>query len=154
MKLTTTGLKAEKTPRNELFEYLKGYFPNNPALMTSLKEGAIWEYVIMTPNLDDNDGKTILTFHLIKNSDENLEMFEGNAPNKPDLILYFTEKAIVSLIEGSPPADQYYKAYRHIMSNPTDELDLDYKINKPRLKLWRLGYRSWSKLYKFTQIQR
>ncbi|MHA1132596.1 MAG: hypothetical protein ACTSQQ_17555 [Candidatus Helarchaeota archaeon] len=148
--MTTTGLKIEKTPRNALFEYLKGYFPNNPDLMTSLKEGAIWEYVIKAPNLDDPDSKTILTFYLVKNNDNTLEMIEGNAPTRPDLILYFTEKAITTLIHDSPSAEKYYEAYRYIMNNPTDELDIDYKVNKPRLKLWRIGYRTWSiKLYYF-----
>lgn len=139
---------------SELYNYLQGYFPNNPDLMTSLKPGALWEYIIRAPNLDGDDSETVLTFHLTKKTEDSLEMVEGNAPTKPDLILYFTEKAIISLIAKDPPADKYYAAYRFIMNNPTNEIDLDYKINKPRLKLWRKGYRTWSKLYKFSHIQR
>jgi hypothetical protein len=137
----------------EFFEFMKEYFPRNPELMTSLKPGAIWEYVIKAPKLDDQKSQTILTFHLIKREDETLELHQGEAPRKPDLILYFTERAILNLISGFPSAKQYYKDYRQIMNNPTHDIDLDYKINKPRLKLWRLGYRAWSKLYKFTSIQ-
>ncbi len=137
----------------ELFDCLKGYYPKTPELMDHLKPGAIWEYVIKSPTLDDEHSETLLTFYLTKKEDESLEMNQGYAPIKPDLILYFTEKAILNLIEGFPPATKYYEAYRKIMSKPTEEIDLDYKINKPRLKLWRLGYRPWSKLYKFTSIQ-
>ena len=138
---------------NELFKCLKDYFPNNPELMKTLKPGAIWEYIIRAPNLDDDLSETILTFHLMKKHDETLEMIKGDAPVKPDLILYFTEQAILNLIAGSPSADKYYEIYRKIMRNPTEEIDLDYKVNKSRLKLWQLGYRSWSKIYKFTQIE-
>lgn len=138
---------------NELFNYLKNYFPNNPELMKTLKPGAIWEYIIRAPKLDDDMSETILTCHLMKKPDETLEMIEGDAPIKPDLILYFTEQAILNLIADSPPADQYYETYRKIMRNPTEEIDLDYKVNKSRLKLWHLGYRSWSKIFKFTQIE-
>lgn len=139
---------------SKLYSYLEGYFPNNPDLMTSLKPGATWEYIIRAPNLDGDDCETVLTFHLIKKTNDLLEMIQGTAPTKPDLILYFTEKAILNLIADSPPADEYYTAYRYIMNNPTNEIDLDYKVNKPRLKLWRKGYRTWSKLYKFSYIQR
>lgn len=145
--------RCDKMQANELFECLKQYFPNNPALMATLKPGAIWEYIIKTPTLDGGESQTILTFHLIKHDDEILEMIQGKAPVKPDLILYFTEKAILNLISGFPSAEKYYEAYRKLMNHSTEELDLDYKINKPRLKLWRKGYRSWSKLYKFSHIQ-
>ena len=138
--------------KTELFDCLKSYFANNPELMSSLEPGSIWEYIIRTPKLDGEESTTILTFHLIKIFDADLDMVEGPSPEKPDLILYFTEKAILSLIKDFPAAKDYYKGYRQIMENPTDELDLDYKINKPRLKLWRLGYRAWSKLYNFSQI--
>ena len=138
---------------NELFKYLNTYFANNPELMKTLKPGAIWEYIIRAPELDDTLSETILVCHLTKKPDETLEMMEGDAPSKPDLILYFTEQAILSLIAGSPSAIKYYETYRQIMRNPSGEIDLDYKINKSRLKLWQLGYRSWSKLYKFTQIE-
>ena len=137
----------------ELFECLKNYYPNNPELMKSLEPGSVWEYIIRTPKLDGDDTETVLTFHLIKIFDSDLDMVEGPSPDKPDLILYFTEKAILDLISGSPPADEYYEAYRNIMSNPTEDVDLDYKVNKPRLKLWRKGYKSWSKIYKFSHIQ-
>lgn len=138
----------------ELYDFLQDYFPENPDLMTHLKPGAMWEYIIKSPNLDGVDSQMVLTFHLIKNPDDSLKMIEGPAPIKPDLILYFTEKAILSLIDGSPTAEKYYELYRRLMSQSTEELDLDYKINKPRLKLWRMGYRPWSKLYKFSHIQK
>lgn len=137
----------------ELYSFLQDYFPKNPELMNSLKPGATWEYVIKSPSLDGENSRVLLTFHLVKNSENSLEMVFGNAPAKPDLILYFTEKAILNLIAGSPPAEHYYQEYRQIMKHPTNDLDLDYKVNKSRLKLWRKGYRAWSKLYKFSQIQ-
>ena len=136
-----------------LYKNLEGYFPNNPELMNYLEPGAIWEYVIKAPSLDGEESQTVLTFHLVKIFDEAIDMIEGPAPVKPDLILYFTEKAILDLIAGSPPAEEYYEAYRNIMNNPTDDVDLDYKVNKPRLKLWRKGYRTWSKIFKFSHIQ-
>ena len=138
----------------ELYGFLQEYFPHTPDLMTYLKPGAMWEYIIKEPNLDGDDSQTVLTFHLVKNPDESLKMVEGSAPNKPDLVLYFTEKAILSLIDGSPTAEKYYKLYRKLMRESTEDVDLDYKVNKPRLKLWRKGYRPWSKLYKFSHIQK
>ena len=68
---------------------------------------------------------------------------------KPDLILYFTEKAILNLIDGNPSADEYYARYREIMYNPQPGIELDNKVNKPRLQLWRLGYKNWQKDFKF-----
>ncbi|NVM53649.1 MAG: hypothetical protein HWN66_08090 [Candidatus Helarchaeota archaeon] len=139
---------------SKLYNFLEGYFPNNPGLMNFLKPGAMWEYIIKSPNLDGEQSQTVLTFHLLKQSDDSLEMVEGPAPAKPDLILYFTEKAILNIITGSPPAEQYYDLYRKIMTHPTEDMDIDYKINKSRLKLWRKGYRLWSKIYKFSHIRR
>jgi hypothetical protein len=68
---------------------------------------------------------------------------------EPDLILYFTEKAILSLIQGKPSAEEYYNRYREIMDNPKPNIQIDNKINKPRLKLWRLGYKQWQKDFNF-----
>lgn len=144
----------KKMISTELFNFLEGYFPNNPELMTFLKPGALWEYVIRTPSLDGDASQTVLTFHLVKNTNEDLEMVEGPAPMKPDLILYFTEKAILNLIQGFPSAEKYYELYRQIMNHSTDDMDLDYKLNKSRLVLWRRGYRPWSKLFKFNHIQK
>ncbi|MHA1264985.1 MAG: hypothetical protein ACTSRS_07080 [Candidatus Helarchaeota archaeon] len=137
----------------QLYNSLVEYFPKNPDLMTALKPGAIWEYEIRAPTLEGEQSEVVLVFHLFKKEDGTIKMVRGTAPTKPDLILYFTEKAILNLISNAPTAHKYYELYRKIMANPTDEIDLDYKVNKPRLKLWRMGYRTWSKIYKFSHIQ-
>ena len=68
---------------------------------------------------------------------------------KPDLILYFTEKAILNMIEGTSNAEEYYERYHNIMDHPLPEIELDSKVNKPRLKLWQIGYKHWQKDFKF-----
>jgi hypothetical protein len=68
---------------------------------------------------------------------------------KPDLILYFTEKAILNMIEGTSSAEEYYERYHNIMDHPQPGIELDSKVNKPKLKLWQIGYKNWQKDFKF-----
>jgi hypothetical protein len=68
---------------------------------------------------------------------------------KPDLILYFTEKAILKLIQNNPSADEYFIRYRELMNNPSPGVEVDNKVNKSRLKLLKLGYREWQKDFGF-----
>ena len=68
---------------------------------------------------------------------------------KPDLILYFTENAILNMIEGNPTVEEYYNRYHKVMDNPQPTIEVDNKVNKPRLKLWQIGYKKWQKDFKF-----
>ncbi|MFW9971866.1 MAG: hypothetical protein ACFFDF_16885 [Candidatus Odinarchaeota archaeon] len=131
----------------ELFEKLKSYFPHNLDLMRHLNINACWEYLI-TENSIDNE-KQKLKFYLYKKDEKTLKMVKKNPDIKPDLILYFTEKAILKLIDGNPNADEYYTKYRDLMYNYHPETLVDNKINKPRLKLFKLGYQKWQKDFKF-----
>jgi len=76
-------------------------------------------------------------------------MTENKPDLKPDLILYFTEKAILHMIEGTSSAEEYFKRYRNVMENPQLGIEVDNKVNKPRLKLWQIGYKQWQKDFKF-----
>ncbi|MFX1408895.1 MAG: hypothetical protein ACFFA6_00965 [Promethearchaeota archaeon] len=131
----------------ELYKKLKAYFPNNLDLMRHLNANACWEYYITENFIDDEVFK--LHYFLYKKEDNNLEMTRNKPDFKPDLILYFTERAILDLIKGNPSADRYYSRYREVMNNPKPEIAVDSKINKPRLKLWQMGYRKWQSEYKF-----
>nr|MDO8062401.1 hypothetical protein [Candidatus Freyrarchaeum guaymaensis] len=137
-----TGLK------DELLKKAMSFYPNHPDLMKHLKVGSIWEYRVFSPTLD---GEEILVFHLMKMGNSELALKEGGAPEKPDLILYFTVKAMLQLIENSKNAHEYYREYRRILEEPSREVELDYKINKNRLKLWRAGYREWANEFGFTK---
>ncbi len=130
----------------ELLEKAKGFYPKHPDLMRHLEIGALWEYHIRPFTLDSNDK---LIFHLTKLSEDEIRFEQGPAPEKPDLILYFTENAMVKLVDESNDADTYYEKYREILKNPDVGVELDYKINKPRLKLFRMGYKEWAETYKF-----
>ena len=131
----------------ELFNKLKAYFPNNLDLMRHLNIQACWEYYIAENSTNDEFFK--LHYFLYKEQEKKLEMTR-NTPNiKPDLILYFTEKAILALIKGDPSAEEYYYRYRDIMNNPKPGIEVDNKVNKPRLKLWQMGYRKWQSDFKF-----
>jgi hypothetical protein len=130
----------------ELLEKAKGFYPKHPDLMRHLEIGALWEYHIRPFTLDSNDK---LVFHLTKLSEDEIRFEQGPAPEKPDLILYFTENAMVKLVDESNDADTYYEKYREILKNPDVGVELDYKINKPRLKLFRMGYKEWAETYKF-----
>ncbi len=130
----------------ELVEKAKSFYPKHPALMKHLDIGALWEYRIRPFTLDSSDK---VVFHLIKLSENEIKFDEGPAKEKPDLILYFTENAMTKLIEESNDVDTYYEKYREILKNPIVGVELDYKINKNRLKMFRIGYKEWANTYKF-----
>ena len=134
----------------KLYNKLKKYFPKNLDLMRYLHVNACWEYFI-TKNTVDGNEKPKLHYYLYKNDEKNLTMTKKKPDIKQDLILYFTEKAILDLIDGNPSADEYYARYNEIMNNPKPEIgiDLDNKVNKPRLILWKIGYRKWRKDFNF-----
>lgn len=131
---------------SEDFEKIKEYLSEHYDLMRHLEINACWEYKI-TENKIDEVAK--YHFFLIKKEESKLEFTTAIPEVKPDLILYFTEKAILELIKGKPTIEDYYKRYRHVMKNPQPKIELDSKINKPRLKLLKLGYRNWQKEFKF-----
>ena len=131
----------------ELFTELKQYFPNNLDLMRHLHVNACWEYQITENSTNDNDIK--LLYYLLKIDENNLEMTKKKPDIKPDLILYFTEKAILNLIQGKPRAEEYYARYRKMMNNPKPGIEIDNKVNKARLKLWQIGYKTWRSDFKF-----
>jgi len=131
----------------ELFKKLKSYFPDNLDLMRHLNLQACWEYIITENSTNNEDFK--LHYFLYKESEDKLEMTR-DAPNiKPDLILYFTEKAILDLVKGDPSAEEYYSRYNEVMNNPKPGIEVDNKVNKPRLKLWQMGYKKWQSDFKF-----
>ncbi|MFX1379185.1 MAG: hypothetical protein ACFFA4_08820 [Promethearchaeota archaeon] len=131
----------------ELFNKLKSYFPHNLDLMRHLNLGACWEYIITENSL--NEEKPKVHYYLYKKDKTTLEMVKNSPGIKPDLILYFTEKAILNLINGNPKADEYYAQYHKMMYNSHSNIQVDNKINKPRLKLLKLGYQKWQKDFKF-----
>ena len=131
----------------ELYVTLKAYFSNNLDLMRHLNVNACWEYFITENSTDEDLFK--LHYFLHKKEENILEITKENPGIKPDIILYFTEKAILKLIDGNPNADEYYARYRKIMYNPRLGVQLDNKVNKPRLKLLKLGYQKWQKAFKF-----
>ena len=131
----------------ELYKSLKSYFPNTLDLMRHLKINACWEYFITEHSTDEETAK--LTYFLYKKDENFLEMTKINPGIKPDLILYFTEKAILDLTKENPSANEYYSRYRELMSNPKPGIELDNKVNKPRLKLWQMGYKKWQSDFKF-----
>jgi len=59
------------------------------------------------------------------------------------LVQDFTKKSILNLIRDNPSADEYYDHYHDMMKNPRSGIEVDHKINKPLLKLLKLGYRQW-----------
>jgi hypothetical protein len=108
----------------------------------------MWEYHVRSPTLDDNEK---IVFHLKKVSENQLELGVGSASEAPDLILHFTEEAIVELITRSRDAETYYAKYSEILKEGSGSRDLDYKVNKSRLALWKVGYRNWAKRYNFME---
>lgn len=131
----------------ELYEKLKVYFSKNSDLMRHLKINACWEYIITEKSTYEEPVK--LNYYLFKRDEKTLEIRKENPSLKPDLILYFTEKAILSLIQNSPSADEYYALYHETMKNPRPGIEVDNKINKSSLKLLKLGYRDYQKDFKF-----
>ena len=130
-----------------LYTKLKEFFPNQLDLMRHLSINACWEYLITEESTYDEHAK--LHYYLFKKDANTLEITKENPGFKPDLILYFTEKAILELIRDNPSADEYYSLYHNIMNNPRPGIEVDNKINKPSLKLLKLGYRHWQKDFKF-----
>ena len=133
--------------KEELYEKLKTYFQVTLDLMRHLKVNACWEYIITENSTYEEDFK--LHYFLYKKKENELELTKNNPNVKPDLILYFTEKAILDLIKGNPSADEYYSRYREVMNNPKPGIEVDNKVNKPRLKLWQIGYKKWQSDFKF-----
>ncbi len=131
----------------ELYTVLKKYFPNNLDLMRHLNVNACWEYIITQSSTQDENTK--LHYFLYKKDEKILDMVKIDPKIKPDLILYFTEKAILNLIQGNPNADNYYSRYRDLMDNPQPGIEVDSQVNKPRLKLWKIGYKKWQRDFKF-----
>ncbi|MHA1467102.1 MAG: hypothetical protein ACTSP6_03370 [Promethearchaeota archaeon] len=132
---------------DKLYTKLKGFFPNQLDLMRHLHVKACWEYVITEQST--NEANIKLNFFLFKKNEKSLEMTKTKPDIKPDLILYFTEEAILNMIEGTSNAEEYYKRYHNIMNHPLPGIELDSKVNKPRLKLWQIGYKNWQKDFKF-----
>jgi hypothetical protein len=141
--------KVKSLTPGELLKLVKGYYPNHLDLMRGLSVGAIWEYHIRSPTLDDNEK---LLFHLKKASEDNLELGVGSASETPDLILYFTDEAIMELISSSPDAKKYYENYSKILKEGSGTRNLDYKVNKSSVNMLKLGYRRWAKRYDFTEV--
>lgn len=131
----------------KLYKNLKTYLTNNLDLMRHLNVNACWEYIITENSLDEEKPKLI--YYLYKRDERTIEMVKNNPGIKPDLILYFTEKAILKLVNGNPKADEFYSQYRKLMYKPFSGMQIDNKINKPRLKLLKLGYQKWQKDFKF-----
>ena len=130
-----------------LYTELEKYFPNNLDLMRHLRVNACWEYFITVNSMDDENFK--LHYYLFKKDENTLEITKNDPKIKPELILYFTERAILNLIKQNPSAEEYYHRYRKVMDNPQPGLQVDNKINKPRLKLWQIGYKKWQEDFKF-----
>jgi len=132
---------------DKLYTKLKEFFPNQLDLMRHLHVNACWEYSITEQSTDDANIK--LNFFLFKKNEKSLEMTKTKPCIKPDLILYFTEKAILNMIKGTSSAEEYYERYHNIMKHPQSGIEVDSKVNKPRLKLWQIGYKQWQKDFRF-----
>lgn len=115
--------------------------------MRHLDINACWEYIITEKSINELDIK--LHYYLVKKDEDTLEMSKSKPDIVPDLILFFTEKAIINMIEGNPSAEEYYIRYKKIMNNPQPGMEVDNKINKARLKLWQIGYKKWQKDFRF-----
>lgn len=134
---------------DDLYKELEKFFPNQLDLMRHLHVNACWEYFITENSIEENNEDIKLHYFLYKKDESSLKMTKENPGIKPDLLLYFTEKAILNLIQGNPSAEEYYTRYHEVMDNPKPGIDLDNKVNKPRLKLWRIGYKNWQKDFNF-----
>jgi hypothetical protein len=131
----------------ELYSELKKYFPNTLDLMRHLHVNACWEYQIFENSINNDNVK--LLYYLYKKDENTLEITKKTPDIVPDLILYFTEKAILRMIQGNPSAEEYYTRYHKVMDNPKPAIEVDNLVNKARLKLWKIGYKSWQKDFKF-----
>ena len=133
--------------KDQLYQQLIDFFPQHPDLMMHLTAGARWQYQIFEGPLDVE--KIKLEYFLVKKDDGTIEMMKGSSPEKPDLILYFTEAAILRLVKGNPSAHDYFIQYHEIMDNSTPEVDLDNKVNKSKIRLFKMGYKKWQSEFKF-----
>lgn len=131
----------------ELYKKLKTFFSKKNDLMRHLDINACWEYIITETTIEEKDIK--LRYYLIKKDESTLEMSKSKPEITPDLILFFTEKAILDMIEGNPSVEEYYERYHKVMNNPQPGIEVDNKINKARLKLWQIGYKKWQKDFRF-----
>ena len=131
----------------ELYEKLKAYFSKNSDLMRHLSINACWEYFITEESTNAEHAK--LRYYLFKKDAKTLEMTKENPGFKPDLILYFTKKAILDLIQDNPSTDEYYTLYHEMMNNPRPGIEVDNKLNKSSLRLLKLGYREYQRDFKF-----
>nr|MDO8115260.1 hypothetical protein [Candidatus Sigynarchaeota archaeon] len=132
---------------NVLLFRLQQFFPNTPDLMRHLNPGACWKYIIHEKALD-NDAPE-LEYYLRKKENGSVEMLTRAPAEKPDLLLFFTEKAILTLVDGAPAADEYYARYHDVMAKPSPGVDLDNKVNKSKLHLFKMGYKMWQEAFKF-----
>ncbi|MFX0060100.1 MAG: hypothetical protein ACFE85_15370 [Candidatus Hodarchaeota archaeon] len=131
----------------ELYKRLESFFSQKLDLMRHLNVNACWEYIITENSTNDTNLK--LHYYLFKIDENSLEMTKIEPEIKPDLILFFTEKAILMMIEGNPSAEEYYNRYHKVMKNPLPGIEVDNKINKARLHLWQIGYKKWQKDFNF-----
>ncbi|MBN2152568.1 MAG: hypothetical protein JW839_14035 [Candidatus Lokiarchaeota archaeon] len=130
-----------------LLDRLKQFFPATPDLMRHIAPGSCWHYLVYASSLDDPE--PVLEYFLRKRADGTVEMFQEPPTEKPDLILYFTERAILRLVDGSPTADEYYARYKRAMEHPEPGVELDNKVNKSKIVLFKAGYQAWQRDFKF-----
>jgi hypothetical protein len=126
---------------------LERFFPATPDLMRHIAPGACWHYIVYASSLDEP--KTVLEFYLRKRPDGTIDMFTDAPAEKPDLLLYFTERAILRLVDGNPAAAEYYARYKQVMDHPEPGVELDNKVNKSKLVLFKAGYQAWQRDFKF-----
>nr|MDO8084252.1 hypothetical protein [Candidatus Sigynarchaeum springense] len=131
----------------QLLDRLEQFFPANPDLMRHISPGACWHYLIYDRSLDEPE--PVLEYYLQKRADGKIELVHDPPAEKPDLVLYFTEKAITRLVEGCPSADEYYARYKKVMAHPEPGVELDNKINKSKILLFKAGYQAWQRDFKF-----
>lgn len=123
------------------------YYAGTPDLMRHLTPGSSWQYVVYETSLEDP--APTLVFYLEKRDDGTLRAFKETPEGKPDLILYYTVGAIRRLIEGNPAADEYYARYREVMHGPSPGVELDSKVNKSKITLFKQGYKPWQADFRF-----
>jgi hypothetical protein len=130
-----------------LLDRLRHYFPFTPDLMRHISPGACWQYLVYSSSLEE--AKPGLEYYLRKRVDGTIELLPDPPVEKPDLLLYFTEQALLRLIDGNPPANEYYARYKQVMGHPEPGLELDNKVNKSKILLFKAGYQAWQRDFKF-----
>ena len=129
-----------------LLDRLQQFFPSTPDLMRHLSPGACWQYSIHENALDDPPE---LEYFLRKNDESSIEMITNPPVDKPDLILYFTERAILQLVDGNPAAEEFYARYKQLMDRPGPGMELDSKVNRSKMQLFKMGYKQWQDTFRF-----